>query len=290
MSSMQIRNRLTSSASRWLLLVLVAAVLVPVTLGVLFSQSLEMGKGKGRVSKAGEIQLGAKAEETPSSAAKMEPERPFEAVPVMGKIEKMEEHLARGPVVVEGMKQEPVEAGRAMEPYQGKGQQQRKEVAEVAVEAQQSHLRLVLRVTEGGTSEVVSATEIPGPAVLSDIPAGNYLSEIVSGGQTVAVQAIPDPFEIHSFNGPPGTPEEKHHFERVKTATILVDLPGAGLATNLEGFAVRFYKLKPGPNLERVNPETFQKLKQENRLEMQIEVPGARLAPDVRSKGKKLVQ
>jgi hypothetical protein len=290
MSSIQIRNRLTSSTSRWLLLVLAAAVLVPVALGVLFSQSLERGKDKGRLSKPGEIQHGAKTEGTPSSAPKMAPERPLEAVPVMGKIEKMEEHLARGPVVAEGMKQEPVEAARAMEPYQGKGQQQRKEGAEVAAETNQSHLRLVLRVTEGGTSEVVSATEIPGPAVLSDLPAGNYLSEIVSRGQTVAVQAMPDPFEIHSFNGPPGTPEEKHHFERVKTATVLVDLPGAGLGTNLEGFAVRFYKLKPGPNLERVNPETFQKLKQENRLEMQIEVPGARLAPDVRSKGKKLIQ
>jgi hypothetical protein len=219
----------------------------------------------------------------------MDPERPLAAVPLMGKIEKMEEHLARGPVV-EGMKQEPVEAGQAMEPYQGKGQQQRKEGTEVRAETNQSHLRLVLRVTEAGTSEVISATEIPGPAALSDLPAGNYLSEVVSAGETVAVQAIPDPFEIHSFNGPPGTPEEKHHFERVKTATVLVDLPGVGLATNLEGYAVRFYKLKPGPNLERVNPETFQKLKQENRLEMQSEVPGARLAPEVRSRGKKLMQ
>lgn len=290
MSPMEIWHRLMSSTSRWLLLVLVAAVLVPVAIGVLFSQSVERGKRNGRISKPGEIQIGPKTQETSSSAPKMDPQRPLAAVPLMGKIEKMEEHLARGPVVVEGMKQEPVEAGQAMEPYQGKGQQQRKEGAEVRAGANQSHLRLVLRVTEGGTSEVISATEIPGPAALSDLPAGNYLSEVVSGGETVAVQAIPDPFEIHSFNGPPGTPEEKHHFERVKIATVLVDLPGVGLATNLEGYAVRFYKLKPGPNLERVNPETFQKLKQENRLEMQIEVPGARLAPEVRARGKKLMQ
>ncbi|MGH9713334.1 MAG: hypothetical protein ACRD5M_08550 [Candidatus Acidiferrales bacterium] len=289
MSPMQIHRRFSFSPSRWLMLVLVAAVLVPVALGVLFSQSLDR-KGEGRLSKPGEMQVGAKTVEAPSSAPKMEPERPLEAVPVMGKIEKMEERLARGPVVAEGLKQKPVEAGRAMEPFQGKGQQVRKEVAGVAAESTQSHLRLVLRVTEGGTSEVVSATEIPGPAVLSDLPTGNFLSEIVRGGQTVAVQAIPDPFEIHSFNGPPGTPEEKHHFERVKTATILVDLPDTGLATNLEGYSVRFYKLKPGPNLERVNPETFQKLKQENRLEMQFDLPGAQLAPDVRLKGKKLMQ
>jgi hypothetical protein len=36
-----------------------------------------------------------------------------------------------------------------------------------------------------------------------------------------------------------------------------------------------------------VNPETIQKLKQEDRLEMEIEVPGAQLAPVVRSTGKK---
>lgn len=207
----------------------------------------------------------------------------------------MEEHLARGSVPVEGKKQEPVNVALAMKPPQGKGQQQKRAEGppgkvEVPPEAPQSHLRLVLRVTEGLTPEVVSATELDGPAVLSDAPTGDFLSEVVSQGRTIAVQALPDPFEIHSFGGPPGTPYEKHHFERVKTATILVDVPRTGLETNLEGLALRFYKIKPGPNLERINPEVLQKLKEENRLDMRIEVPGSLLAPGVRLKGKKLAE
>jgi hypothetical protein len=284
------RQWLSWTTSRGLVYFTVASFLFFAALGVLFSQSPTGGQEQGRLSKPGELQTGQKPEDAALPTLKMEPEKPLRETLVMGKVERMEEHLARGPIVVEGKKQEPVISERAMAPYQGKGQQERKQGAEPSLESNVSHLRLVLRLTDGGPAEVISATEIPGPATLSDIPTGDYLSEVLKGGEPVAVQALPDPFEIHSFNGPPGTPQEKHHFERVKTATVLVDVPEAGIATNLEGYAVRFYKIKPGPNLERVNPAAIQKLQQEQRLDLQIEVPGSRLAPEVRLKGKKLIQ
>src|SRR6185503_11222638 len=90
-----------------------------------------------------------------------------------------------------------------------------------------SHLRLVLRVTAEGASEVVSATELPGEARLSEEPKGDLVYEVADGAETLAVEALPELFEAHSFGGPEDD-TRGHAFHPQKEATIVVTVPQRG--------------------------------------------------------------
>lgn len=149
----------------------------------------------------------------------------------------------------------------------------------------ESYLAVVMRIRANGTSEVVSATEIPGPAPLSDEPKGDYLYEVRLGDRTLAVEALPDPFEAHSFGGPPGTPQALHHFERLDEATVVVKVPKARLESPLVNLSIELFKLESGAPLEKVNPEVLRELKQDRRLRSLAVAPAQKLAPQIRAKG-----
>ncbi len=75
---------------------------------------------------------------------------------------------------------------------------------------------------------------------------------------------------------------------RRTTATIVVKAPKTSLTTAAT-LSVKLYKLKPGgANLEKITPETVSALKTANRLEMLTELPAAKLAPQIKEKGKHL--
>jgi hypothetical protein len=76
-----------------------------------------------------------------------------------------------------------------------------------------SHLRVVLRVTSEGGSEVVSATELPGEARLSEEPKGDLVYEVSDGTQTLAAEALPEIFEEQK-NNEPGQPASVDAFRR----------------------------------------------------------------------------
>jgi hypothetical protein len=141
---------------------------------------------------------------------------------------------------------------------------------------------VVLRVTEGGGSEVVSALEVPGPAPLTEEPAGDFLYEVSEDTKTVVAQALPDPFEVRSFSMPGSPPG--HHFSRAKEATIVVKVPQRTLDSPLEKLSVKLLRVKPGEPVERINAETLGRLKQANRLQTIVTVPAAKLAPGIRQK------
>jgi hypothetical protein len=170
----------------------------------------------------------------------------------------------------------------------GQGMQQRGGVKKITPPAG-SHLHVVLRLTEDGTAEVLTATELPGEAVVSDVPAGDFVYEVASDQQTLAVEAVPDPFELRSFPDPEATSFQGHHRARAKTATLIVKVPKASLAsTDLDQLAMRFYKLKPDVQLEQINPAELRKLKESDQLEMQLAVPDHQLGPELRQKGRKV--
>lgn len=281
-------SRHTGAALRRGVMGLAAAGLLVLHSTVLFSQTEGPG-GQERKSRPGEIQK-SRTTEAPSTAPKMSTKVALPPVPISGNIEKMEETLARGAVVPAGEKQEPVDAAMAANPAQGKGEQKRKLQEAGTIPEAETHLRLVLQVTEQGTSEVVGATELPGPAPNSETPTGNFVVEVTGSAGTMAVQALPeDPFELRSFPGPEGSPYKGHHFERAKTARIVVDIPKTGLASpNLEAIGIKLYKIKPGAPLEKINPAELQRLGRENRLEMMLAIPGGVLGPQIREKGRKV--
>lgn len=197
--------------------------------------------------------------------------------PIAGRVLKMEAVLQTPIRPVPG-EQPSREEARAIKPSGGGGQSGRK-----ALELPPgSHLQLVLRVTEGGEAEVVSAAEVPGPAPLTTEPLGDYAYEVTEGERTVAVQALPDPFELRAFS-PPGK-ELGHHISRAKTATVAVDVPLPKDDAAIGRLGVNLIKLEPGRTIQKVDAAELVRLKQEKRVRVISTLPAARMAPQLRDR------
>ncbi len=150
-----------------------------------------------------------------------------------------------------------------------------------------SHLRVVLRVTSEGGAEVVSATELPGEAKLSEEPKGDLVYEVSDGTQTLATEALPEVFEAHSFGGPQDD-AHGHAFHVQKEATIVVTVPQRSLQSNLDRLNVRLYRITSGPATEEINPATLEQLKGARRLQPLVETRGETLGRQVRERGIKV--
>jgi hypothetical protein len=150
-----------------------------------------------------------------------------------------------------------------------------------------SHLRVVLRVTSEGGAEVVSTTELPGEAKLSEEPKGDLVYEVSDGTQTLATEALPELFEAHSFGGPQDD-ARGHAFHKQKEATIVVTVPQRNLQSNLERLSVRLYRITAGPATEEINPDTLQELKSARRLQTLVETRGDTLGRQMRERGFKV--
>jgi hypothetical protein len=194
--------------------------------------------------------------------------------PVEGRMLRMEEALRARPAATN--EQPSVEAAKALKPSGGGGQKGRP----VPEAVSGSHLQVVLRVTESGEAEVVSAAEVPGPAALTDEPLGMYAYEVTEGENTLAVQALPDPFELRSFS-PPGK-QMGHHLERAKVATVAVQVPLPRADARLDRIGLNLIKLEPARTLEKVDAAEVGRLRQEKRVRVLVSVPAAKLAPQVR--------
>jgi len=150
-----------------------------------------------------------------------------------------------------------------------------------------SHLRVVLRVTADGGSQVVSATELPGEARLSEEPKGDLVYEVSDGAQTLATEALPDVFEAHSFGGPQDD-AHGHAFHPQKEATIVVSVPSRNLQSNLDRLSVRLYRITSGPATGEINPDTLAQLKAARRLQPVVEARGEALGRQIRERGSKV--
>lgn len=237
----------------------------------------------GKQSQNGEAQPGQPIAATPSGPSMPggEPGKaailaPQEA-PVAGKVLKMEDAL-KAAVQPAGAEQPTFQATQALRASGGGGQKGRP----AAAAAVGSHLQLVLQVSEGGEAEVVSAAEVPGPAPLNDEPLGDYVYEVTEGDATLAVQALPDPFETRSFS-PPGT-NKGHHIGRVKSVTIVVQVPLPQADARLDRIGLNLIKLEPGSRVETIDRATLARLRQENRVRVLATVPTAKLVPQIRLK------
>ena len=244
------------------------------------AQTTSPGTGLERKSKPNELQV--KAKPIQRKGVPMNPGRPVTAP---GSAARMEQQLARPQETSAGERQPTVNPEQAAKPTQGRGEQQRP--AERPTSAQ-THLHLVLRVSAAGKAEVVTATEVPGPASLSDDVIGDTFSVVAIGNQTIAVQSIPDPFETRSF-APRDSPQQGHYIGRTQEALVVVKVPDTSLArTNLQSLTIRLYKLNPGTTIQKINPLVFNQLNQQKKLVMRIDIPAAVLAPQIRVVGRKL--
>jgi hypothetical protein len=248
-----------------------------------FGQPTAPEAEKGRTSAPGELQGNPKE-------LTMDPVGTRAAVPAGPEANEMERQLARPPGVPSLNSQPDVDPGQAANPPQGTGEQKRTAVADQPAPSVEAHLHLVLRIGESGGAEVLSATEVPGKAVVSDVAIGNFVYEVKSDRGTLAVESMQDPFELRSFPGAPGTPRQGHHIERTTTATIVVKVPDVNLASaTLDRIQVRVFSIRPGAPIEQINPDVLQRLEREGRLDLRTNFAGAQLAAQVREKGRALV-
>lgn len=236
---------------------------------------------RGHTSAPGELQRNPKE-------LTMDAARP--RAPVSAEANEMERELARPAGAPSVNSQPEVDTAQAAHPPQGAGEQKRTVAVGQPAPAAESHLHLVLRIGEAGGVEVLSVTEVPGEAVVSDAAIGNFVYEVTSDKGTLAVESMPDPFELRSFPGAPGTPRQGHHIERAKTATIVVKVPKVNLASAaLDRIQVRMLSIRPGAPIEQINADVLQRLRQEGRVDVRMNLTGAELAPQVREKGRTLV-
>lgn len=242
--------------------------------------------GQERVSKPDELQPDPK-KTAPSRAPAMNPERKSAPTLVNGKAVRMEDALKTPPRAIEGKRQPKLDLAKAEDPAKGKGLQEKKKT-EATPEG--THLQLLVRLNAAGGAEVVSAKEVRGPAPDTNGFAGQWLYAVFSGDKAIATRGIPDPFEMRSFAPPEGSPIEGqgHHVEQAKTALVPVAVPAVGLSSpEIAKLSLQFYKIKAGPPVFHVDPELFQKLKQEERLELQNRVPATSLSRQIRLKATK---
>ncbi len=189
-------------------------------------------------------------------------------------------------VVGVGAVQAPVTAD-ARAPGEGRGAQQGRKVE---ARSGETFLHLVVQLTEGQGGELVTASELPGKAVLGDGVSGTYVYEVSSGSKTLAVETLVDPFESRSF--PRSGEEHAHHreghsFERNKTATLAVRVPGMTLQRAAEqDVAFTLYELKT--EVAAMNPEVLRQLKQQGKVERKLEIPGRKLGAEIAAKGKRV--
>jgi hypothetical protein len=154
--------------------------------------------------------------------------------------------------------------------------------------ASRSHLDLVLRLSEDGGAELVRVAQLPGDAVLSDVPVGNYVYEVKKGSQTIAVESFGDPFERRSFPLPGEDPHGSgHHLGRAPSAQVVVKVPKTALADgDLDRLSIRVARIEGAERLEAVNEAGLARLKADGKLDERWEMSGGELAGALRSKGR----
>lgn len=268
--------------------VILMSVYVALSAPLLFTQTTGPGTGKGKASRQNEVQEGAKPEPPlPAGHVKM-PDKPLPPKEIGGKIMKMEEHLKSAVAAPAGAQQPKLDLPAARQAPKSAGKQQG-HGGIVAVKAEASHLHLVVHVTATGQAEVIRATEVPGEVVLHNEPTGHFIYEVARGNDTLAVQAIPNPFEHRSFPAEAGPLKgHGHHIDEAKEADIVVKVPNTTLP-NAASLHLRLYKIKPGGRpIEKIDAATLNALKRANGLETHFELAPEKVAPQIKKIGKKL--
>ena len=284
MNANEMRTASEGRRARWLPLVWATCVLglaVPVS-----ANAQESGgpQGQGRNSQGEEDQRSLVTQ--PVTGAAMPGSQKLEDAadrPLPGRPLTRMEQLIKTPPPVRRGQLPPLSQVTTAQPTLGGGQTHAVRPPRPA----KSFLKIVLRVKSDGSSEVLSATEMAGEPPVSEEPLGDYVYEVADGDETLAAEALSDPFAAHSFGGPEDE-KEGHHEIRSTEATIVVTVPGRSLTSPLDKLSVRLYKVKPGVVLERVNSATVRKLKADNRLDAVVTSPAAKLAPEIRRRGVRL--
>lgn len=152
---------------------------------------------------------------------------------------------------------------------------------------EESYLHLAVNIDKNGGVKVLSAVEVKGKLRPSESVLGDYIIGLEASGESIAVQAVQDPFVLRAFPESSGDKHDEgshgHHFSKVKDANIVIKVPNFTKAVSLlDQLELKLFKLSEGPEINRINPRVFKQLLDEYRLETIIEVPVDRFSGDIK--------
>ncbi|PTL82273.1 hypothetical protein [Vitiosangium sp. GDMCC 1.1324] len=152
---------------------------------------------------------------------------------------------------------------------------------------EQVSTRLTLRWERNGYLQVVDAVELPGFLKLEkNLGDRQYVYEVRSGNDVLAVQGLDVDFEQRSAGGHPGEPDE-HGVTDVET--FFVDIPGLGL-DELRNASVRILEVQPKHGESAATREAVGRLQQQGRLVSVAEVNASQVGSVIQSQGRRVAR
>jgi len=133
-------------------------------------------------------------------------------------------------------------------------------------------LALIIRLEESRTPRIEKATEVTGKLIAPPGPSSKFIYEITRDGQPFAVGFLPeDPFVSRSFPDPKA--QQKEQVGQAKSATISLNIPDTDAAAAAAGrIGIRFYALRPGTDIRRIDSEVFKKLIADSKISLRFEL------------------
>lgn len=177
--------------------------------------------------------------------------------------------------------------GRGMKPVtekRGRACAQQSDAAQA--NERRTYLNLELKINKDGSVEVTRAAELPGSVRLNSAPTSDYIYEVSSGQQTLAVAFLrDDPFTVRGFADPSFPQGEK--IDRQETATVIINVPAFSLSM-LEKckLTLRLYRLRPGVNVDRMDADAFPRLREAGDLTPVLSVPAPKLTEAIKKAAK----
>src|SRR5438067_2039104 len=127
-----------------------------------------------------------------------------------------------------------------------------------------------------GKTLVLSTTDVPGSNVQHHRRLGDYVYEIIEGGQTKATSVIPgDPFHTHAYNGSPA-PHASPAADDVAIAVTIPDVNRSSLANGQRTPEIIFYKLGR-VGADPITPQRLAELKTQDLVKQVAKVDASAL-------------
>lgn len=297
MNTIKNKSKIIKAATKLMVVTFILVGLPSIRLSTGLAQTTGSNQKKERHSRPGELQSDPKPmHQKGSGLPKMNPDKPLKSILINNDIRKMEMQLKHSilskKVQYPGANvQPPADPTKMSSPQKGRGKQVPGDKGGQQSQPGESYLHIVLSVMKDGNTELINATEISGKAIMSEEVLGDFVYEVASDKEILAVQSLNDPFERRSFSQPEVTPRQGHHFHRTRSASIIVKIPKMNLENKiLDKMSIKLYKIKPDKPIKKMNPLVFMKLKNEKRLQMQGKISGPKLSNQIKQKGRKAKQ
>lgn len=144
-------------------------------------------------------------------------------------------------------------------------------------------LALIIRLQRSHPPEIEKATQVSGKLITATEPSSKFIYEITRDDQPFVVGFLPeDPLLLRSFRDP--KTQGKEQVGHAKSATITLNIPDTDAsAATRRRIGIRFYAVRQGTDVRRIDPEVFKKLLADSKISLQFELDPSTISNKLRS-------